>query len=378
MASGKARGIKRVSATTSYSSATTIVIFVGLSVLGLWLLTSKSFTPPQPATVTTTIPTRITSIGNHHHHHPQTHHSSDPDPVHVDRSTDDTKADEAVVVEEPETKPETKPENAESQPDHGGVKTEATDQQDTKGSDEQDSTEESKKQAALEIQTSEESSMTQKQVVEQIIDEHPNSQINVATNATDHGSDAAENQITDEDQQKRIDEHQQKGDEQNQQQQEAQSKDPNGATSHDQVQHDEVVVPVDSHQEAIKQETKHESLDEVSSSIPEESTESKKSWTTQAHQSEDQKERRKTGSDDKESSNHGHTWLLCNVTAGADYIPCLDNEKVIASIHSRSHHEHRERHCPEDPPTCLVPLPQGYKRRVEWPQSRNKVRLMII
>lgn len=313
MASGKARGIKRVSATTSYSSATTIVIFVGLSVLGLWLLTSKSFTPPQPATITTTIPTRITSIGNHHH--PQTHHSSDPDPVHVDRSTDDTKADEAVVVEEPETKPE----NAESQPDHGGVKTEAMDQQDTKGSDEQDSTEESKKQAALEIQTSEESSMTQKQVVEQIIEEHPNSQINVATNATDHGSDAAENQITDEDQQKRIDEHQQKGDEQNQQQQEAQSKDPNGATSHDQVQHDEV-VPVDSHREASNQETKHQSLDEVSSSIPEESTESKKSWTTQAHQS------------------------------------CLDNEKVIASIHSRSHHEHRERHCPEDPPTCLVPL----------------------
>lgn len=371
MASGKARGTKRVSATTSYSSATTIVIFVGLSVLGLWLLTSNSFAPPQSPIVTTTIPTRITSIG--HHHNPQTHHSSNPDPVHVDLSTDDTKADEALVVQEPETKPE----NDQAQPDHDSVKTEATDQLDTKGSDDKDSTEESKKQAALEIQTSEESSMTQKQVVEQIIEENPNSQINVVSNETDHGSDATENQITDEDQQKRIDEHQQKGDQQNQQQQEAQSKDPNGATSHDQIQHDEV-VPVDSHQEATNQETKHESLDEVSSSIPEESTESKKSWTTQAHQSEDQKERRKTGSDDNESSNHGHTWLLCNVTAGADYIPCLDNEKVIANIHSRSHHEHRERHCPEDPPTCLVPLPQGYKRRIEWPQSRDKVWIMII
>lgn len=107
--------------------------------------------------------------------------------------------------------------------------------------------------------------------------------------------------------------------------------------------------------------------------IPKESKESEKAWSTQAGQSENQKERRKGGSDDKDSSIYGYTWQLCNVTAGTDYIPCLDNVKAIAKLHSRKHYEHRERHCPEDPPTCLVPLPQGYKSPIEWPQSRDKI-----
>ncbi|KAH6796745.1 S-adenosyl-L-methionine-dependent methyltransferases superfamily protein [Perilla frutescens var. hirtella] len=408
MASGKARNTKRSSATSSYSSASTIVVFVGLSVLGLWLLTSNSLAPPQSTTRTsaTKTPTRITSIGHTHNSNllPQTR----------DDEKDDN-ADEAVI------EPETKIENDEAQTDDGSQAEATLTDQDTKGSDDKDSNEEQEKQAVLETQTSEESSITQKQVVEQIIEENPHSET-VETNDpesnTNHGaeeitteggsltqsSETTENQITDEDQQQRIDEHQQREDEQNQQgEQESQSKDPNGATSHDQIQHDE--APILPHQDssssqATNQETKHDSLDEDrdkatlsqkmneetshkndeasnsnadNSRIPEESTESKNSWTTQAHQSEDQKERRKTGSNDKEGSNHGYTWLLCNVTAGTDYIPCLDNEKVIANIHSRLHHEHRERHCPQDPPTCLVPLPQGYKRRIDWSQSRDKI-----
>ncbi|KAL2497688.1 putative methyltransferase PMT27 [Abeliophyllum distichum] len=107
--------------------------------------------------------------------------------------------------------------------------------------------------------------------------------------------------------------------------------------------------------------------------IPKESKESEKAWSTQADQSENQKERRKGGPDDKDSSIYGYTWQLCNVTAGTDYIPCLDNEKAIAKLQSRKHYEHRERHCPEEPPTCLVPLPQGYKSPIEWPQSRDKI-----
>jgi hypothetical protein len=70
---------------------------------------------------------------------------------------------------------------------------------------------------------------------------------------------------------------------------------------------------------------------------------------------------------------YGYTWQLCNVTAGPDYIPCLDNEKALRQLHTTGHFEHRERHCPEVGPTCLVPLSEGYKRPITWPQSRDKV-----
>lgn len=68
-----------------------------------------------------------------------------------------------------------------------------------------------------------------------------------------------------------------------------------------------------------------------------------------------------------------HNWKLCNVTTRADYIPCLDNGAAIKKLRSTKHYEHRERHCPEQAPTCLVPLPEGYKQSIKWPQSRDKV-----
>ena len=65
-------------------------------------------------------------------------------------------------------------------------------------------------------------------------------------------------------------------------------------------------------------------------------------------------------------------WSLCNVSTGGDYIPCLDNDKYLKTS-TRKHFVHRERHCPEDAPTCLVPLPKGYKVPIQWPSSRDKV-----
>ncbi|EOX90940.1 S-adenosyl-L-methionine-dependent methyltransferases superfamily protein [Theobroma cacao] len=132
-------------------------------------------------------------------------------------------------------------------------------------------------------------------------------------------------------------------------------------------------------QETQQQDTPKEEIsndsnsgESLGSSIPKESSESKKSWKTQKTQSENEKERRKDESNGKESI-YGYTWQLCNVTAGPDYIPCLDNEKALKKLHSTKHFEHRERHCPEEAPTCLVPLPEGYKRSIPWPQSRDKI-----
>eukprot|EP00252_Welwitschia_mirabilis_P025719 TRINITY_DN8166_c0_g4_i2.p1 TRINITY_DN8166_c0_g4~~TRINITY_DN8166_c0_g4_i2.p1 ORF type:complete len:837 (-),score=183.61 TRINITY_DN8166_c0_g4_i2:471-2981(-) len=98
-------------------------------------------------------------------------------------------------------------------------------------------------------------------------------------------------------------------------------------------------------------------------------------WETQAAESKEEKERQQTRKHTEGSNpNQGkEQWKLCNSSAGADYIPCLDNEEAIKKLHSRSHFEHRERHCPEEAPTCLVPLPQGYKTPIRWPQSRDKI-----
>ncbi|KAL2894053.1 putative methyltransferase PMT26 [Bienertia sinuspersici] len=68
-----------------------------------------------------------------------------------------------------------------------------------------------------------------------------------------------------------------------------------------------------------------------------------------------------------------YSWKVCNVTAGPDYIPCLDNIQAIKMLRTTRHYEHRERHCPDEAPTCLVPLPKGYKTPVKWPKSRDMI-----
>ncbi|KAL8132989.1 hypothetical protein AgCh_008454 [Apium graveolens] len=91
-------------------------------------------------------------------------------------------------------------------------------------------------------------------------------------------------------------------------------------------------------------------------------------WKTQA--AESKKEARKSSEPAPET---GSDWKVCNVTAGPDYIPCLDNLQAIRRLRSTGHFEHKERHCPDDPPTCLVSLPGKYQRPIQWPMSREKI-----
>ncbi|KAL2941766.1 putative methyltransferase PMT26 [Bienertia sinuspersici] len=92
------------------------------------------------------------------------------------------------------------------------------------------------------------------------------------------------------------------------------------------------------------------------------------SFSTQADESKNEKDAQ--GSSNKQED---YEWKVCNTTSGPDYIPCLDNWDAIHHLRSTKHYEHRERHCPSEPPTCLVPLPEGYRLPVEWPKSREKV-----
>lgn len=127
-------------------------------------------------------------------------------------------------------------------------------------------------------------------------------------------------------------------------------------------------------EEHIEIQTKDQTSNEVfpagsQSEILNESTSGNGDWSTQLVESKNEKESLQS----KITKQNGYDWKLCNVTAGPDYIPCLDNVQAIRRLPSTKHYEHRERHCPDEAPTCLVSLPEGYKRPVPWPTSREKV-----
>lgn len=122
-----------------------------------------------------------------------------------------------------------------------------------------------------------------------------------------------------------------------------------------------------------KSETPEKNQNEVfpagaQSELLNETTTQDGAWSNQVTESKNEKETQKLLS--KEQS---RVWKLCNVTAGPDYIPCLDNIQALKRLTSTKHYEHRERHCPDEAPTCLVLLPEGYKRSIKWPNSRDKV-----
>ncbi|XP_054820205.1 probable methyltransferase PMT26 [Prosopis cineraria] len=107
----------------------------------------------------------------------------------------------------------------------------------------------------------------------------------------------------------------------------------------------------------------------VQSELLNESTTRIGSFSTQASESKSVKESQNLS---KQPSSV-YNWKLCNVTSGPDFIPCLDNWQAIRNLRTTKHYEHRERHCPAESPTCLVPLPEGYRTPIEWPRSRDKI-----
>ncbi|KAL9858031.1 putative methyltransferase PMT24 [Arabidopsis thaliana] len=78
--------------------------------------------------------------------------------------------------------------------------------------------------------------------------------------------------------------------------------------------------------------------------ITKESSTGSGAWSTQLVESQNE----------KKAQVSSIKWKVCNVTAGPDYIPCLDNWQAIRKLHSTKHYEHRERHCPEESPRCLI------------------------
>nr|GEY87562.1 probable methyltransferase PMT27 [Tanacetum cinerariifolium] len=53
----------------------------------------------------------------------------------------------------------------------------------------------------------------------------------------------------------------------------------------------------------------------------------------------------------------------------------MEQAKIESTIHIKASNK---RHCPDEPPMCLVPLPKGYKTPIPWPQSRDKIWLQNV
>ncbi|KAG9147678.1 hypothetical protein Leryth_014850 [Lithospermum erythrorhizon] len=68
----------------------------------------------------------------------------------------------------------------------------------------------------------------------------------------------------------------------------------------------------------------------------------------------------------------GHAIEPCSAEF-VDHMPCEDPR--INSQLSRDMNYYRERHCPkvEETPLCLIPLPEGYRVSVQWPDSLSKI-----
>ncbi|XP_041021047.1 probable methyltransferase PMT27 isoform X1 [Juglans microcarpa x Juglans regia] len=466
MALGKSRNSKRSSSSSSssYGSTITMVVFLGLCVLAIWMLTSNSVTPPQNASDNIATSTST-----------QEDESTTRSDVKKDSSAfEDNPGDlPDDAIKSDDHREESKDDMSKSQPEDqkldslpgdskdpnvvnyavDGVNEKQESSQDLQ---EKESSKEQEKQKENEKQISEESSFTENQLeavesqkMGKEETDQGNQKVDESTN-TKTQSQESENQMPNEDQQqqqsfesqenknpsepqnqipsgdqeqrlqqqKSEDESSQESKNDEGQIQEKQKEDtekkeenhevPQKQQTQQEFQDETNEVPKESHEvdenqesEQNKGETQEVQLQEENSSIqeakeektesksvdlnageafpgggntgiPKESKESKKSWSTQAAQSENEKERRKDESN-VIGSIYGYTWHLCNVTAGTDYIPCLDNEKALKKLRTTKHFEHRERHCPEEGPMCLVPPPEWYKTPIMWPKSRDKI-----
>ncbi|XP_029127616.1 probable methyltransferase PMT27 [Cajanus cajan] len=364
---------RRSSSSSSYVSTFTIVVFIALCVFGVWTLSSNSVVSPQTQS-DEDISTR-TAIDTSTATNDELSTSQDSRPK-PEQNRKDTTTAAAVFGDNP-----------------GHLPDDAI-----KSDDKSSNNEAQKHQGAAAIsdsQLSEESSLTQKEQVSVIHEAGADSDVKIIE---PEKVPQSVNEVEASDANKKDEEiaaanivEQSMG-----QQQDVQTVDTQGPkveedeANKEQIKEDKgevevikkdekVIIPNEEKLDVAQQDSDAASKDIISQNENQKTKadkkkggKSKKEWSTQAAQSQKEKGRQK-GESNTVDKLEDHTWLLCNNTAGADYIPCLDNEKAIKLLRSTKHYEHRERHCPEDPPTCLVPIPSGYKTPIEWPSSRDKI-----
>lgn len=351
MALGKYTRVDNRRSASSYCSTVTIVVFVALCLVGVWMMTSSSVVPVQNVDVGEENKSEVkeqvseTNDGNNRQF------EDNPGDLPEDATKGDNN-DGATQVEEKseekfeekvEEKPEVKTEEKIEEKTEDGSKTETEDG----GSKTEDG--ESKV-------------------------ENDGSNSEDGEKKSDGDNEKKNDSGEGEDEKKSDDDNEKKSDDDNEKKPENSDETKDAEKENSQIE--EKVEQTDKEQDREKAENGqvvNQSSNEVFPSVAQsellnETATQNGSWATQSAESKNEKEAQL--SSDQQT---GYSWKLCNSTAGPDFIPCLDNLQAIRSLHSTKHYEHRERHCPEEAPTCLLPLPEGYKRPIEWPTSREKI-----
>uniref|UniRef100_A0A7N0RIF5 Methyltransferase PMT26 n=1 Tax=Kalanchoe fedtschenkoi TaxID=63787 RepID=A0A7N0RIF5_KALFE len=305
---------------TSYCSAVTIAVFVAFCLVGVWMFMSSSAAPFQNSSVTTT----ETKVEDQQIVNVPQKETKQFEDIPGDLPEDTTKGNDNVTQNETDNSEESSQEDT-------NVKRDSEEEKKIEERTEGDGNKDGETDSG---------------------DKDPNSDVEETKTGDEFEEKSDDNKSETNDESKLED----KGERQTEEEKVDQSPDPeensSETKSESQEKNPDEVFPAGAQSELLKETTTQDGT-----------------WSNQATESKNEKESQKLLPKDQSS----HLWKLCNVTAGPDYIPCLDNIQAIKRLTSTKHYEHRERHCPDEAPTCLVPLPDGYKRSIKWPNSRDKI-----
>ncbi|KAL4183662.1 hypothetical protein AMTRI_Chr11g99380 [Amborella trichopoda] len=362
-------GVDRRSSSSSYCSTVTLVVFVGLCLVGVWMMTSSAVAPVQRVNLSPT----------------------DPEPKITEQEKDQRVA--ASDTQTFEDTPGDLPDDA-IQGDGAGA-TQSQDERETntqdketveKASDTKEREEEKETDGKKESQSQEESELKQHSEDENGKEENEEGRGKTNPESEEVANDGSKaetkqegtEQLSQTEEKEELEKveaetQQQQEQEQEQQQQQQQQEQEQQQQQQEQEQQQQSTDEKTGKEEESREGKEHVPLETfpagAQSEILNETNIQGGSWSTQAVESKNEKQVQEEAS----TSSKVYTWKLCNVSAGPDYIPCLDNDEAIRQLRSTKHYEHRERHCPKENPTCLVPLTEGYKCPIEWPQSRDKI-----
>ncbi|XLR15922.1 hypothetical protein S83_043860, partial [Arachis hypogaea] len=355
---------------SSFCSTVTIVVFVALCLVGVWMMTSSSVVPAQNADVTQDNKTDAAQDSTIDMKEAQSdtkeqvtdNNNSGNTPKFEDNQgdlpEDATKGDTNVTSENNSDVKENQEEKSEDKSEEKSSKESKTEDGDKKTEDKDSPTESTESNS----QTTEnkDSGETEKPG-------SGDSEKKSESDESDTKSESNENKQSD------SDESANKSDSDGSEKKSDDSSETTDNKTEDKVQQSDKESDVSSNEKETDDSANKQTSTEVyasgaQSELLNENTTQNGSFSTQAAESKNEKESQASS---KQST--VYNWKLCNSTAGPDYIPCLDNLKAIRKLPSTKHYEHRERHCPEEPPTCLVPLPEGYRRPITWPKSREKI-----
>ncbi|KAJ1405038.1 S-adenosyl-L-methionine-dependent methyltransferase [Sesbania bispinosa] len=374
MAQGKYTRIDNKRSSSSYCSTVTIVVFVALCLVGIWMMTSSSVVPVQNVDVSQENKNDVQEQSEVKEQATDTTNSNSQqfEDKPGDLPEDATKGDSSVTSENNPDLPVKQEDKLDEKPEEKSSDDTKTENTDSNESEKKSDSDESEKKSDFD-ESVKKSDSEESEKKSDSDESEKNSESNEGENKSD-SDESEKNSESNENEKKSESDDIKKSDSD-----ESEKKSDDSSETTDKGTEEKVEQSVNQESDGSSNEKKtddnanNQGSNEVfpsgaQSELLNESTTQNGSWSTQAAESKNEKQ-----SQESPKQSTVYNWKLCNVTAGSDYIPCLDNMKAIKNLPSTKHYEHRERQCPEDPPTCLVPLPEGYKRPIEWPKSREKI-----